>query len=247
MSSPQKPLQDKPFTVRYREFTQLTPDTAIFAPGGTLQTENNGIALLDWPFNVGKTTVYHCTRLNLVESHMTPGGGLRVFWRVSQAPFCFRRAKMITITAPKTNNETRYEYDVQSQRAKVTGTEIGIGVMGDNTALFAVGQGSADLAASNGDTADVTAGEMGLASPKGIIIMPIPEPSFTLFWDGDNAKFFAPYGVTVEVDGQPIELGRFIHRPSVVVATNPMGRAIRRIVRQYPHPSSRGSVNRPRP
>lgn len=219
----------------------MVPASPVFSPGGYLQTENNGIAILDWPFNVGRTTVYRCTHVDLIESHMTQGGGLRVFWRVSQAPFCLHRAKMITITAPKTNNETRYEYDVQQQRAKVTGTEISVGVVGDASALFAIGQGGAELTASNGDTAALAAGQMGLVSPEGIKIMPIPEPKFSIFWNGDNAKFFAPYGVTVEVDGQPVELGRFIHRPSVVVATNPVGASIRQIVRQYPHPSSRGS------
>jgi hypothetical protein len=247
MSSPQNPQvsRDKPFAVRYREHAKIVPDTPTFAPGGSLQTENNGLAILDWPFNVGKTTVYRCTQVNLIESHMTQGGGLRVFWRVSQAPFCLHRARMVTITAPKTNNETRYEYDVQRQRAKVTGTEISVGVVGDASALFAVGQGGAELTASNGDTADITAGQMGLVSPEGITIMPIPAPDFSIFWNGDNAKFFAPYGVTVEVDGRPVELGRFIHRPSVVIATNPVGESVRRVVRQYPHPNSRGSVIRP--
>lgn len=225
--------------LRYAEDSVYPPSRQL-REGDFISNGLRGYSILEYPFG-GYLGAYQCTRVNVIEARLTKGGGLKIWLKIGQSPWCPIRPRAVFRTRPRTNPETIYEYNLNGQAVRVTGTIGGIAAMGDDSALFAVSEGSLAVTASNGDATEVHQGAIVLAGPEGIKRFPAPKPEFKINWRGDYGQFIFPMGVYLTADGRPVNSLEWIYKPSRVVVETITGEQVEKIVRTYPHPNVRES------
>lgn len=212
LSFPQSPK----FEIFYAENAIITPPGVTLAPGGVIQTGLFGNAILNWPTfggeePIGRTRVSACTRLALLRSTLSPKGGFKVFWRISQVPLCAKKAKVITTVRPKTNPDTEYRIELNGTSTRIKGTELIATAIDDKTTGIGMVDGVIEATAPNGQVVDVAAGESAISGPHGIEKFNTPPLAFDYTWGGaGNLRITFAKGLFAEVNGKPVESGQWV-------------------------------------
>lgn len=94
LTRPTTPSSSLYLPIKWSSDAKIDPPMRELRPGGVIETGYSGTVILEWPYELGRTTVSPCTRLELIEATHTANGGVRVFWRISQVPMCLRSSNV---------------------------------------------------------------------------------------------------------------------------------------------------------
>jgi hypothetical protein len=200
----------------------------------------NGSSTVEFPFKAGTHLSKGCTKVDVRRSEINEQGGLRVTLRLAQVKWCILpRYSAILFFRNPSNPTTQITVDSKGQLAyypiqgatyKISQVDglpapppLNMGIQNDgDTTYFAVGSAAVEVEASNGDKAIANTGQMAIASPQGVRIVPIPSTEFRFeqFLGKSPHSPYNPGRVTFEqpntatVDGRPIKSGQRVW-PSV--------------------------------
>jgi hypothetical protein len=200
----------------------------------------NGSTTVEFPFRAGTQLSKGCTKVDVRKAETNVQGGLRVILKLSQAKWCilprysgllfFRNPSNPTTQITVDSKGQLAYYPVQGATYKISQVDgipapppLSMGIKNDgDTTYFAVGSAAVEVEASNGDKAIANTGQMAIASPQGVRIVPIPsaEYQFQQFLGKSPHSPYNPGRVTFEqpntatVDGRPIKSGQRVW-PSV--------------------------------
>jgi hypothetical protein len=200
----------------------------------------NGSSTVEFPFKAGTHRSNGCTKVDVRKAETNAQGGLRVTLKLSQAKWCilprysallfFRNPSNPTTQITVDSKGQLAYYPVQGATYKISQVDgipappplnMGIKNEGDVT-YFAVGSAAVEVESSNGDKAIANTGQMAIASPQGVKIVPLPstEYQFEQFMGKSPSSPYNPGKFTFEqpntatVDGRPIRSGQRVW-PSV--------------------------------
>jgi hypothetical protein len=230
-----KSLSAPPLIVNFARNANIKERDALNV-GATAITQQNGTVILGLPYGAGQYTSYACTYVRVARNELVRGA-LKLILEVDQVstPECFfTQYRSSYRIRPFKNSNSAIEFHAgvlgDTQIGVVTGTAGVITQLPNGVVAFGLARSEPEskmqVTASNGQTANILPGQVALASRNGVTVVTPDAPTFTVFWGGNgNGKIFAPEGVLIEVNGQPVKPGAWISQlhNSTVQVTNLAG------------------------